>query len=103
MKTHWPRYICRENVLFADMVVAYPLGGRLGHGMWSSVVGWIFGTVESHLKNESTDGRKMDTITTTTTRYAGRDDLCPKFDQRVLLQTRMLPSELHASMNDIDH
>ena len=27
------------------MVVAYHLCGRLGHGMWSSVVGWNFGTV----------------------------------------------------------
>ena len=25
-------------------MVAYHLGGRLGHGMWSSVVGWNFGT-----------------------------------------------------------
>ena len=28
-----------------EKVVAYHLGGRLGHGMWPSVVGWIFGTV----------------------------------------------------------
>ena len=27
-------------------MVEYYLGGRLGHGMWSSVVGLIFGTVE---------------------------------------------------------
>ena len=28
------------------MVVAYHLGGRLGHGVWPWVVGWIFGTVD---------------------------------------------------------
>ena len=38
------------------MVVEYHLGGRLGHGMWSSVVGWIFGTVE----NKSTPARVFD-------------------------------------------
>ena len=32
------------------MAVAYHLGSRLGHGMWSSVVGWNFGTVAENRK-----------------------------------------------------
>ena len=40
------------------MVVAYHLGGRLGHGMWLSVVGWIFGAPAKENQNpESPDQR----------------------------------------------
>ena len=85
------------------MVVEYYLGGCLGNGMWSSVVGWNFGTVETqavshrHLKIESTDGRKIDSITTTTNRYAGRDHLSPKFDSFKHGCCRA------SRLNDIDH
>ena len=57
------------------MMVKYYLGGRLGHGMWSSV-GWIFGTVETQVPSQKridgrTDRRKMDTITTTHDQQVG--------------------------------
>ena len=91
----------------AGMMVKYYLGGRLGHGMWSSV-GWIFGTVETQViskTNRRTDGQTENGYDHDYARPTGRNsyeyaDLCPKFDRCVLLQTRMLPS---FTLNDIDH